>query len=128
MLMYIMKSKKYIFLFIFIFSINKANDTDFLIMKIIKNWYKLFLKTNTFPGIFHNDASGIASSSLIVDADIDPSAAIADSKLTTIATAGKVSNSATTATNTNVDKAIVARDGTGSFAAQNISMVEGLVS
>jgi hypothetical protein len=34
----------------------------------------------------------------IVNADINTSAAIADSKLATIATAGKVSNSATTAT------------------------------
>jgi trimeric autotransporter adhesin len=47
----------------------------------------------------------------IVNADINASAAIADTKLGTISTAGKVSNSATTATNANTASAIVARDG-----------------
>lgn len=42
---------------------------------------------------------------------------IADSKLSTISTAGKVSNSATTATANNTANAIVARDGSGNFTA-----------
>jgi len=41
------------------------------------------------------------------------SAAIVDTKLATISTAGKVLNSATTATSANTASAIVARDGSG---------------
>ena len=57
----------------------------------------------------------------IVNADINASAAIVDTKLATIATSGKVSNSATTATNANTASAIVARDGSGGFAAGTIT-------
>lgn len=46
---------------------------------------------------------------------------IADTKLSTISTAGKVSNSATTATSANTASAIVARDGSGNFSAGTIS-------
>src|SRR5204863_5453462 len=52
----------------------------------------------TSSGIVHNDSSGNLSSSLIVNADVSASAAIVDTKLATISTAGKVLNSATTAT------------------------------
>lgn len=45
---------------------------------------------------------------------------IADTKLSTISTAGKVSNSATTATSANTASAIVARDGSGNFSAGTI--------
>ena len=48
-------------------------------------------------------------------------ASIPDSKLATISTAGKVSNSATTATNLNTASAIVARDGSGNFTAGTIT-------
>src|SRR5690606_35222775 len=41
-------------------------------------------------GVIHNNASGLLSSSLIVNADVDPTAAIVDTKLATISTAGKV--------------------------------------
>jgi hypothetical protein len=58
---------------------------------------------------------------VIVNADINASAAIVDTKLATIATAGKVSNSATTATSTNTASAIVARDGSGNFSAGTIT-------
>jgi len=73
-----------------------------------------------------NSAAAIAYSKLnlsssIVNADISNSAAIADSKLATISTAGKVSNSATTATNANTASAIVARDGSGNFSAGTIT-------
>lgn len=52
---------------------------------------------------------------------------IVDTKLSTISTAGKVANSATTATNLNVASAIVARDGSGNFAAGQIASTTGLV-
>jgi len=58
---------------------------------------------------------------VIVNADINTSAAIADTKLATIATAGKVSNSATTATSANTASAIVARDASGNFTAGTIT-------
>jgi hypothetical protein len=58
---------------------------------------------------------------VIVDADVNASAAIVDTKLATIATAGKVSNSATTATNVNTASAIVARDASGNFTAGTIT-------
>ena len=57
----------------------------------------------------------------IVNADLSASAAIADTKLATIATAGKVSNSATTATDANTASAIVARDANGNFTAGTIT-------
>jgi hypothetical protein len=57
------------------------------------------------------------ASGVIVDADVNASAAIADTKLATIATAGKVSNSATTAASANTASAIVARDASGNFIA-----------
>jgi len=57
----------------------------------------------------------------IVNGDINASAAIADTKLDTISTAGKVSNSATTATDSNTANAIVARDAFGDFTAGTIT-------
>ena len=69
-----------------------------------------------------NASAAIAYSKLnlgtsIVNADVSTSAAIVDTKLATISTAGKVSNSATTATNANTASAIVARDASGDFIA-----------
>jgi hypothetical protein len=49
------------------------------------------------------------------------SAAIADTKLATISTASKVSNSATTAASANTASAIVARDASGNFTAGTIT-------
>lgn len=46
---------------------------------------------------------------------------ISDSKLNTITTVGKVSNSATTATNLNTNNAIVSRDASGNFNAGTIT-------
>ena len=46
---------------------------------------------------------------------------ITDAKLATISTAGKVSNSATTAASANTASAIVARDGSGNFSAGTIT-------
>jgi hypothetical protein len=61
------------------------------------------------------------SVSNIVNADIAAGAAIADTKLAQITTAGKVANSATTATNASTANAIVARDGSGNFSAGTIT-------
>ena len=57
----------------------------------------------------------------IVNTDINASAGIVDTKLATISTAGKVSNSATTATALNTGSAIVARDVSGNFTAGTIT-------
>jgi len=72
-------------------------------------------------------ASGAVTSAKIADAtivnaDIATAAAIEDTKLATIATAGKVSNSATTATSVNTNSAIVARDASGNFNAGTITL------
>ncbi|MBS1902627.1 MAG: hypothetical protein JSS75_02880 [Bacteroidetes bacterium] len=72
-------------------------------------------------GVVHNSASGALSTSLIVNADVSSSAAIADTKLATISTSGKVSNSATTATSANTANAIVARDANGDFSAHTVT-------
>jgi hypothetical protein len=61
-------------------------------------------------------AADIAAGS-ITNTEINASAAIADTKLATISTALKVSNSATTAASANTASAIVARDASGNFAA-----------
>lgn len=61
--------------------------------------------------------SKLSLSGSIVNADVNASAAIADTKLATISTAGKVSNSATTADSANTVSAIVARDASGNFVA-----------
>ena len=73
-------------------------------------------------GVIHNDASGLLSSSLIVNADVDPAAAIVDTKLATISTAEKVANSATTATAVNTPNTIVLRDGSGNFTTTMITL------
>ena len=66
------------------------------------------------------NATAIASG-VIVNADINASAGIVDTKLATISTASKVSNSATTATNVNTASTIVARDASGNFSAGTIT-------
>ena len=57
----------------------------------------------------------------IVNADINASAGIVDTKLATISTSGKVQNSATTAASANTASAIVARDASGNFSAGTIT-------
>jgi hypothetical protein len=76
--------------------------------------------------------SGTVTSTMIVDgtivnADINASAAIVDTKLATIATAGKVSNSATTAASANTASAIVARDASGNFAAGDVTISDKII-
>lgn len=62
-----------------------------------------------------------AGSGSISNTDISPTAAIEDTKLATISTAGKISNSATTADSANTPSAIVARDASGNFFAETIT-------
>lgn len=81
---------------------------------------------NTTGTVVTTGDSGTITSTMIADdtivnADINASAAIADTKLATISTAGKVSNSATTATSSNTANAIVARDASGNFTANVIT-------
>jgi hypothetical protein len=71
--------------------------------------------------------SAMIANGAIVNADINASAAIADTKLATISTAGKVSNSATTATNANTASTIVARDASGDFAAGDITIADKII-
>jgi len=75
----------------------------------------------TTPGVLHNDNLGEIASSLIVNVDIASNAAIADSKLATISSPGKVANTATTANSGNSASSIVARDASGNFAANIIT-------
>lgn len=56
-----------------------------------------------------------------VNADIAAAAGIVDTKLATISTAGKVSNSATTATSANTASTIVSRDGSNNFSAGTVT-------
>jgi len=82
------------------------------------------LKISSFTpaGVIHNNASGLCSSSLIVNADVDSAAGIVDTKLATISTAGKVANSATTATSTDTANAIVTRNASGNFSTNMITL------
>ena len=80
----------------------------------------------TIANVVQTGTTGTVDSEMILDgtivnADINASAAIADTKLGTISTAGKVSNSATTAASANTASAIVARDGSGNFTAGTIT-------
>ena len=80
----------------------------------------------TLANIVKTTDTGTVTSTMILDstivnADINTSAGIVDTKLATIATAGKVSNSATTATSTNTASAIVARDASNNFVAGTIT-------
>jgi len=75
----------------------------------------------TFDGSANITIPTAITTGSVVNADISETAAIADTKLATISTAGKVSNSATTATNANTANAIVARDANGNFSANQIT-------
>lgn len=64
--------------------------------------------------------SKLALTGAILNADLAGS--IADSKLSTISTPGKVDNAATTATSSNTVSTIVARDASGNFSANIITL------
>ncbi len=72
-------------------------------------------------GVVHNENTGLLLTSLRLNADVSPRAAITDNKLATISTPGKVANSATTATSANTPNTIVLRDVSGSFTANIIT-------
>jgi len=89
--------------------------------------YSKLALTDTINNADINSAAAISYSKLaltnaIANADIAAAAGIVDSKLATISTAGKVSNSATTATSANTASAIVARDSSGDFSAGTLSV------
>jgi hypothetical protein len=93
------------------------------------NDYLLVADSSTATGVKWGQITlaGIPDA-LITNAKINASAAIADTKLGTIATAGKVSNSATTATDANTNSTIVARDASGNFSAGTVSVTSASVS
>jgi len=68
-------------------------------------------------GVLSGNGSGLTA---VNGANIS-SGTIADSKLAVITTAGKVANSATTASAANTANAIVARDGSGNFSAGTVT-------
>ncbi len=68
-----------------------------------------------------NSAGTATEYAKLTTANISATAAIVDTQLATIATSGKVSNSATTAASANTASAIVARDGSGNFSAGTIT-------
>ncbi len=71
--------------------------------------------------VLHGGGAGNPSWSQIINSDISATADISDSKLATISAAGKVANSATTATDANTANTIVLRDVSGNFAAGTIT-------
>jgi hypothetical protein len=79
--------------------------------------------------IVNNDISNSAAiaysklnlSNNIMNSDINAGAAISDTKLATISTLGKVANSATTGTSSNVANTLVLRDASGNFTAGSIT-------
>lgn len=74
-------------------------------------------RTITLPNVSGNVVT-TGDSATVTNAMLAGS--IVDTKLSTISTAGKVSNSATTATSANTVSAIVARDASGNFSAGTI--------
>lgn len=79
----------------------------------------------TFSGASNITLTASIDSNVISNDNIASNAAIADTKLANISTAGKVQNSATTANTANSGSTIVARDASGNFAA-NIVTLNGL--
>jgi hypothetical protein len=84
------------------------------------------LATGALPSGITVASANIVDGTIVND-DISASAAIADTKLDTISTAGKVSNSATTADSANTASAIVARDASGNFAAGDITISDKII-
>ena len=103
-----------------------ANDFETTIAVVDPTADRTITLPDTTGTIVTTGDTGTVTSTMIldgtiVDGDINASAAIVDTKLATISTAGKVSNSATTATSSNTASAIVARDGSGNFTAGTIT-------
>ncbi len=73
-------------------------------------------------GVVYGTTGSLTSGYKIKNADVDNTAGIVDTKLATISTAGKVDNTATTATSSNTTSAIVSRDGSGDFSAGTLTI------
>ena len=78
------------------------------------------LKTGALPVGITVNSDNIVNGS-IENEDISGTANIDDTKLATISTAGKVANSATSATNANTPSTIVRRDASGNFSAGTVT-------
>ncbi|NJL32212.1 MAG: hypothetical protein HC898_11660 [Phycisphaerales bacterium] len=109
-------------------SLSLGSTTNFGLSLITNNLPRLSIANsgevtiaNLSTGIVHADGVGLLSSSLLVNADVAAGANIADTKLATISTAGKVSNAATTGTASNLPSTLVLRDGAGSFSAGTVT-------
>ena len=107
----------------------KTTDTGSVTSAMILNDTIVNADINASAGIAYsklNLASSITSADIvdgtIVNGDISSSAAIADTKLATITSSGKIANSATTATDANTASTIVARDASGNFTANLITV------
>lgn len=92
-------------------------------------WTKISKSGSSLADLATRSASDLTSGTLplarlsgITNSELASDAGIVDTKLATISTAGKVSNSATTAASTNTASAIVARDGSGNFSAGVITL------
>ena len=99
--------------------------TDSAISTEVTNRNSAILTATT--GIVKTTDIGSVTSAMILDGtivngDISSSAAIADTKLATITSSGKIANSATTATDANTASTIVARDASGNFTANLITV------
>jgi hypothetical protein len=79
----------------------------------------------SFNGGGNVSLSTTIANGAVTNEKIAANAAIPDSKLATISTANKVSNSATTATSSNNGTTIVLRDGSGNFSAGTITATLG---
>lgn len=82
----------------------------------------LTLTSLSSTGIVHNSSAGVLSTSLIVNADVDPNAAIVDTKLATITTPNKVANSSTSATSSANANTIVLRDASGNTNINRLTL------
>ena len=78
------------------------------------------LQTGALPVGITVNSDNIVNGS-IENEDISGTANIADTKLATISTTGKVANSATSATNANTPSTIVRRDASGNFSAETVT-------
>jgi hypothetical protein len=76
-------------------------------------------------GVMHIGSLGVVSVGTVLNSELAGS--ISNDKLQTLTTALLVSNSATTAVSTNTNNAIVARDGSGGFAAGAITHTSSIL-
>jgi hypothetical protein len=83
--------------------------------------------SGTFDGSSNLSIASTLGAGVIDNTNIATAAGIVDTKLATISTALKVSNSATTANSSNVANSIVARDASGNFTAGTVTLAGNLI-